>query len=568
MPSKTYVRTLVSLVTTSCLAMTGLAANASTTSAVPEVRLVVGARAVTDHTGLRWSPDTAYARGGRLWKTSHVIARTADQRLFQTERYGVRGYRIPLRTPGVYTVTLGEAEAYWSRVGQRQFSVTAEGHTVASRVDILKRVHRFTADQLVFTVRVTDGALDLGFTNIRDLAKLTNLRVRLQSRIVPAPAAPAQARPSAPAVAGAKSPVAAVPVLPATRPPVTPEQFGARGDGVSDDTAALQRAFDSAPPGTSVLLGRTYAHHDVLHLRTSGLHVTGQGRLLATDESRSSVWLEADGVLMDGHLTIETGRTTRRWSAWEQMGIRVRGHQGITLRGVTVIGAAAAGIYVGNQASHFVLDHVTVQGSRADGIHMTGGSHDGQVLFPTTIQTGDDGVAVVSYGADGAPCHDITVTSPRVLGTTWGRGLSVVGGTHVVETNIHVEHSNAAAVYIAAEGNPWNTAAPQDVLIDGGSILGANMNSSVDHGAVLVLSGERGTVPINVTVRGLSISDTRASASRDVGVITYGDAPRGIEFDNLTITGGPRSAYQGNTPGGSFRTRNWLQNGVRLADKG
>lgn len=509
-------------------------------SPTTSLRVVAGSGPITDSSGQRWSPDVPYAVGGRLWTSQHDVAGTTDQALFRTERVDVRGYRIPVSAVGTYRVTLNEAENYWSSIGQRVFDVTAEGHMVASKVDLFARAGRYDATALSFDVPVSDGSLDLTFTNDVDVAKVDSLSVVLLPPVAPAPATVV----------------------------VTPEQYGARGDGTTDDTAALQRAFDSAPARSTVLLAGTYAHGDVLHLRTAGLHVTGPGTLLASNESRSSVWIEADNVLVDGGLTIRTAHTTQRWSAWEQMGLRINGHQGITLRNVTVDGAAAAGVYVGGQASGFTLDHVTVLNSRADGIHMTDGSHDGQVISPTTVMTGDDGVAVVSYGQDGAPCHDITVTSPRVLGTTWGRGLSVVGGTRVTETNIDVERTDAAGVYIAAEGDPWYTAAPQDVSVTGGRIVGANTDTGIDHGAVLVMSGETGPTPTNVVVKGLAITDTRSTVSRDVGVITYGTPPTGIVFDGFVITGGPNSAYQGNTPDSSYHIHNWVQNGAPLPDHG
>lgn len=344
----------------------------------------------------------------------------------------------------------------------------------------------------------------------------------------------------------------------------TPEDFGARGDGSTDDTAALQRAFDATSAGATLLLGagRTYAHSGVLHLRTKGLHLTGRGTLLATAEATSSVWIEADDVLVDGGVVVRTATTTRRWDAWEQMGLRIVGRSGVVVRSVTVDGSAAAGIYVGNGATAFVLDHVTVQNTRADGIHMTGGANHGTVTSPTVRDSGDDGVAVVSYAQDGTPCHDISVVSPTVLGTTWGRGLSVVGGTRITETDIDVRNTSAAAVYVASEGAPWFTAAAEQVLVSGGSITGANTSTTVDHGAVLVLSGRTGVVPRDVTVQGLRVAATRASASRNLGVITYGDAPSTVTFSDIAISGGPRTAYQGNTPSSAFRLVRVTHDGV------
>ena len=200
---------------------------------------------------------------------------------------------------------------------------------------------------------------------------------------------------------------------------------------------------------------------------------------------------------------------------------------------------------------------------------MTEGAHDGEVIAPTVIGSGDDGVAVVSYAQDGDPCHDITVTSPTVRDQTWGRGISVVGGTNITETDVNITASDAAAVYIGVEGDPWNTAPATNVTISGGTITNANTDTTIDHGAVFVLAGRSGYVSRNITVTGLTIKNTRSTASRDLGVVTYGSSPpSNVVFSNLTIIGGPHDAYSGNTAQSSYKLRSITQNGVRLPDAG
>jgi len=347
---------------------------------------------------------------------------------------------------------------------------------------------------------------------------------------------------------------------------VTVLSYGAVGDGRTDDTEALQRALDTVPVGTDLVLpaGRTFVHSDVLRIRRAGTVLSGSGTLLASVESRSSLWIEADNVTVDGPTLTITG-TSRRWDAWEQMRLRVKGVQGTVLRQVTVDGSAAAGIYVGNGASRFLLDRVTVKNTRADGIHLTGGAHTGQLVSPTVINSGDDGVAVVSYRQDGSPSHHITVSSPRVLGTNWGRGLTVVGGEDITFTDVHVERSSAAAVYLAAEGAPWHTHAPRRVRVTGGTLVDSNHNRGVDHGALLVLAGTDHR-PEDLVVSGLRISGTRSTATRSVGIITYGTPPTGVRLQDLTVVGGPRAAYQGNTPSGYSLLR-WTQDGIVLPDQ-
>lgn len=539
------------------------------------LRLVVGHRHLTDHAGHVWTSDSPYVSGGHVISTDHRIAGTGSPSLYRYERVGAVRYRIP-RASGTYQVTVHAADLQYARAGKRVFAIRSERRTVRRHVDIPAAVGDYHAMTMTFSVRVTDGYLNIAFPTRVGQATVGSIEV-VRRRAGPArPPAPT-VHPTAPSSVPVRTTPAPVSTAPATShaptsptpsaPTITPEQFGAKGDGVTDDTAGLQEAFDDADGRTVVLTaGRVYAHSDLLYLRTSGLHVTGAATLLATNEARSSIWIQADDVVVDG-VDIRTANTTHRWSAWEQMGVRLDGHSGITLRDITVDGSAAAGVYVGG-STHFVLDHVVVKNTRADGIHMTDGSSYGTVLSPTVRNSGDDGVAVVSYSSDGVACHDITVSSPVLLGTTDGRGLSVVGGVNVTETNIDVERSAAAGVYIAAEGSPWYSAASAHVLVTGGKIVDANTDTTIDHGAVLVLGGENGPTVSDVTVRDLAITGTRATASRDVGVITYGTAPSSVLLSSITIHGGPASAYQGNTPQSSYELRGIIQNGHALPDQG
>ena len=542
---------------------------AAATAALSTVRLAAGHR-VVDHYGHVWHSDTPYARGGKVTRTTHHITGTATQSLYRSQRVGTLSYRIKV-TPGYYQVTLGMAEQSFGKADQRVFALTAEGTTRLARV-AANHNGRWHVYSVTVRVKVSDGVLNLGLSPRRHAAAVSTILVSGYAHLPAPPKTPA-GNPTTPAPSKPSSstppPGTSAPAAPASPAAVvTPQQFGAVGNGVADDTAALQRAFDQAA-GREVLLpaGSVFRHTAVLHLRTAGLHVSGPGELLATDEQNSSVWIEADNVLVDGGLVVKTN-STQRWGAWEQMGIRLDGHAGITLRNVTVVGSAAAGIYVGGATHNFLLDHVVVQDTRADGIHMTEGAYSGSVVSPTVINSGDDGVAVVSYTQDGTPCHDITVTSPRVLGTAWGRGISVVGGTNITETGIDVERTSAAAVYIGSEGSPWYTAAATNVTITGGTIVGANTDTTVDHGAVLVLSGETNVTPANITVRSLTITGTRTSASRNLGVITYGTTPSKVLFSTITITGGPASAYQGNTAQSAFQLRSIVHNGVKVPDAG
>ncbi|MCZ2846594.1 glycosyl hydrolase family 28-related protein [Modestobacter sp. VKM Ac-2978] len=358
--------------------------------------------------------------------------------------------------------------------------------------------------------------------------------------------------PGATPTAAATGPGAAGAVVPAgaARQVVPVERFGAVGDGVRDDTAALQRALDSVPTGSTLRLraGATYLHSDVLRVRTPGLTVTGKGATVtATQETRSAFHVDADRVVVEG-VTFALRTSTQRFHAYEQMKVRVSA-DGVVLRDVHVRGAAAAGFYVGNGSGGFLLDRVTVVGSRADGVHVTGGAHDGRVVSPVTTGTGDDGVAVVSYRADGVPCARVQITSPTVNGTTWGRGISVVGGDDITYTDVAIRDTDAAAVYVGSEGDPYYTFPSRRVRVTRGTVTGANTNPAKDHGAVLVYAGNSGTTTADVTIRDLAVSGTRAGASWDLGVLADpGAGVQRVTLSGISLTGGPPRPFYTNVP--------------------
>lgn len=412
------------------------------------------------------------------------------------------------------------------------------------------------------------------FTTSAQLTTTTSTRrIGLRAkRVKPVAVAPAPAPITSPAPATAEpvptftaptaptAPIAEPRTAPATGVDVT--TLGAVGDGVTDDTAALQRALDAMAPGTALVLpaGKVFAHNDVLRVRVAGATVTGGGTLLATNEARSSVWLEADDVLLQD-VVVRTAAATRRWDAYEQMGVRLAARNGIVVRRVGVYGAAAAGIYVGN-ATNFLLDDVVVKDSWSDGIHMTEGSRDGAVRNARVTNAGDDGIAVVSYARDGAPCARISVSDSSVTGGPWGRAYSVVGGEDVTYDRITAEASNAAALYFSTEGAPYYTASTRRITVRGAQLLRSNTNAAVDHGAIMIWNGHTGSEITDVVLEDVVIRDTRSTAHRNIGVITEGGLMARLQMNRFTITGQPQPLVT--NAAASLVRRAWTYNGATV----
>jgi len=328
-----------------------------------------------------------------------------------------------------------------------------------------------------------------------------------------------------------------------------------------DSTAVFQDVFSNIAKGSTITLAqKTFYHSSVLRVEVAGLTINGNGAVLqATDDATSSVQILADNVTMN-NLTLGANLTGPRYYAPEQHKLVVEGDHD-TVSNVTINGSAGAGVYVSG-AGWFTLNNITVNNSRADGIHMTDGAHDGVVNNPVTNGTGDDGVAVVSYISDGKPCYNITINNPIVNGTTWGRGISVVGGHDITYNNIAVSDTSAAGVYIASEPS-YDTLGVNNVIINGGSVTSANTSTEVIHGAVMLYAGNPGQNLTNVTIENLSISETPTSAQRVIGMIhESGSSMSGIVFKDIDIDATTLPLAYTNEPATSYVATGITADGV------
>jgi parallel beta-helix repeat protein len=129
----------------------------------------------------------AYFSGGSTFSNTKAIASTVDDTLYNTERYGNPfSYNIPIQN-GTYTVTLKFVETYLTGPGQRSFSVSAEGTTALSNIDIYAAAGADTAYDRTFPVTVSDGTLNLVFSASVENAKVNAIKVVPASSPTPTP---------------------------------------------------------------------------------------------------------------------------------------------------------------------------------------------------------------------------------------------------------------------------------------------------------------------------------------------------------------------------------------------
>ncbi|MFJ7629157.1 S8 family serine peptidase [Streptomyces sp. NPDC097595] len=142
-----------------------------------------------DALGDSWSADRAYAKGkfgftganSALTYTRKDIAGAGSspaEQLLRSGREGVAEYRFDAVPTGVYQVELGFAEAAGTKPGARVFDVLAEGTEKAPDVDVrLESGGARTALFKTFTVKVTDGQLNVAFKAITGNTLVNSIRV-------------------------------------------------------------------------------------------------------------------------------------------------------------------------------------------------------------------------------------------------------------------------------------------------------------------------------------------------------------------------------------------------------
>jgi Malectin domain len=142
-------------------------------------------RSFVDAAGDTWTPDRKYAAGShgylanqnRTQSTSRTIAGTSDQALFRTAREAMLEYRFDGVPAGTYTVELSFAEIRNMRMGQRVFDVLVEGQLAIPALDLALESGTYTAVTRQYTVKVSDGQLNVRFATRQGATIVNGLRI-------------------------------------------------------------------------------------------------------------------------------------------------------------------------------------------------------------------------------------------------------------------------------------------------------------------------------------------------------------------------------------------------------
>ena len=132
----------------------------------------------TDDQNHIWYADVYSLDGSTVNRGTIAIENTTNDTLYQTERYSVSGYEIPMPKSGSYEVTLHLAETYWTGAGQRVFGVKIEG-TAVDNIDLFTLAGGMNrAYTVTRTVTVTDGKLSIGLTPTANNTEINGIEIK------------------------------------------------------------------------------------------------------------------------------------------------------------------------------------------------------------------------------------------------------------------------------------------------------------------------------------------------------------------------------------------------------
>ncbi|HZN57367.1 MAG TPA: malectin domain-containing carbohydrate-binding protein, partial [Planctomycetota bacterium] len=147
------------------------------------IRIRAGEGKWTDARGREWSADRFHS-GGSPSRTilSNPISGTDAEPLFVRHRLFARsemwsGYRIPCPR-GKYRVSLGFAEVYYTRPGQRVFGVRIQGRKALDDFDPIAEAGASTALWRVFEAEVEDGFLEIQLVPEVDYPMISAIEVQ------------------------------------------------------------------------------------------------------------------------------------------------------------------------------------------------------------------------------------------------------------------------------------------------------------------------------------------------------------------------------------------------------
>jgi hypothetical protein len=374
-----------------------------------------------------------------------------------------------------------------------------------------------------------------------------------------------------------------------TQPIVHVADYGAKGDGVTDDSDAINRAIAAMRGGGTLVFdpGRVYLKRKHILVRTPGVRLWGYGAVLyayvtdaevAADSgpgsgrnaSQISIQLLAPGTSIYGFAIVSNLRK-RLTGTQAHPGVFVASDANevidnrfeYTQNGVRVRGQ--------RKATSFVIARNVVYRTTSDGITVSGPSFGGRVLCNVVRETGDDMISVLNYGV-GEPndVARILIEANDVAGQYWGRGVTVHGGRDVTIRGNTIARTSGAGIFVRGGADTYKMANVRNVLIDANTITDVETTMPV-HNPLKPLKEWRVGTQAAIDISGpgevseVLVRNNLISRARYDGIRITGNAHR-IGLDRNQLSGIGRSPISNTAQPGALACSDNVNDGVSVSD--
>jgi hypothetical protein len=226
---------------------------------------------------------------------------------------------------------------------------------------------------------------------------------------------------------------------------VKDQEFGAVGDGSTDDTAAIQAAIDAAEAATYrglvFLPPGNYAITSPLTIRAHNITLAGAGRSsVGTGAARSSVIL-AKSSFSGSYLVDVAGTTSSDYL------------ESVSIRDLTIDGFGAgspfidaSGLYwrcTQGQIANVTVQRVRQNGIVLEGVNAGGGAHYNFLTNVAVVRPGADGIKFLTGGVDNTVLGSFVYDSGGNSVTNTAAGNQFIGSYFELADGYHI-HSTVA----------------------------------------------------------------------------------------------------------------------------
>jgi parallel beta-helix repeat protein len=320
--------------------------------------------------------------------------------------------------------------------------------------------------------------------------------------------------------------------------------FSAAGDGIQDDTKAIQAAIDAASEqgGGKVYLPKgIYILKDSLVIR--GDHITLEGAGWETElriitHPQRVITIENAKDCIVRNLQVSLGVTGVERNDQDE-GIYVTGASNDFL--IENILGNGKGIMVRGEMSQGVIRSNTIRDTLADGIHITNGADSIEILDNSLENTGDDAIAVVSYETNQKLVHNIRIIGNQIKNSK-ARGIAHVGGDDVTIWHNTIDGTSSSGILVDQDMHyhthpSYNTSIKDNTISHAGTYgtkRGNQFGIEISKGAFYVAI-ENNIIEDGV-FRGLGIG-AKNTKVRFNQILRNGESGIQIDADEVTLEG-------------------------------